>query len=75
MKVSNIVILSLSAAFVIVGTHLTITQGVTVSYPVFMLAVALLFWYKLRQKNQPDKLQETIPDLKKRNRRKKRNSN
>lgn len=75
MKVSNIVILSLSAAFVIIGTHLTITQGLTVSYPVFMLAVALLFWYKLRQKNQPTHFEEPAQDVKKRNRRKKRNSN
>ncbi len=75
MKVSNIVILSLSAAFVIIGTHLTITQDLTVSYPVFMLAVALLFWYKLRQKDQPATFDEHPSEVKKRNRRKKRNSN
>ncbi|AWW30516.1 hypothetical protein DN752_10480 [Echinicola strongylocentroti] len=46
MKLKGIVLLSLSAALVIIGTHLTMTQGITTSYPVFMFAVTLLFWYK-----------------------------
>jgi hypothetical protein len=49
MRVSNLVLLSLSAAFVIIGTHQTITHGIVASYPIFMLAVILLFWYKYRQ--------------------------
>lgn len=49
MKLGNVLILSLSAAFVIIGTHLTMIGGVTLSYPVFMLAVALLFWYQYRK--------------------------
>jgi len=49
MKTSDIILLSLSAAFVIIGTHQTITLGITASYPIFMLSVALLFWYKYRQ--------------------------
>ncbi|GGF34798.1 hypothetical protein [Echinicola rosea] len=46
MRLKGIILLSLSAALVIIGTHLTMTQGITFSYPVFMFAVALLFWYK-----------------------------
>jgi membrane protein implicated in regulation of membrane protease activity len=49
MKTSDIILLSLSAAFVIIGTHQTITLGITASYPILMLSVALLFWYKYRQ--------------------------
>ncbi|PSL04449.1 hypothetical protein [Cecembia rubra] len=55
MKVSNIALLSLSAAFVIIGTHQTITQGIVASYPIFMLAVVLLFWYKYRQNQRSGK--------------------
>ncbi|RPA67467.1 hypothetical protein EF405_16585 [Cyclobacteriaceae bacterium YHN15] len=49
MKTSDIILLSLAAAFVIIGTHQTITLGITASYPIFMLSVVLLFWYKYRQ--------------------------
>lgn len=49
MKTSDIILLSLAAAFVIIGTHQTITVGITASYPIFMLSVVLLFWYKYRQ--------------------------
>ncbi|WP_373495872.1 hypothetical protein [Aquiflexum sp.] len=52
MKLKDIILLSLSAALVIVGTHLTMTSGVTTSYPVFMFAVALLFWYRYRKNDQ-----------------------
>jgi uncharacterized membrane protein len=52
MKLKDIILLSLSAALVIVGTHLTITLGLTASYPVFMFAVVLLFWYRYRKNNQ-----------------------
>ncbi|MCH7397901.1 hypothetical protein MM236_07870 [Belliella sp. DSM 107340] len=49
MKLLDIILLSLSAALVIIGTHLTITIGLTMSYPVFMFAVVLLFWYRYRK--------------------------
>lgn len=61
MKASGIILLSLSAAFVIIGTHQTITNGIVASYPIFMLAVVFLFWYKYRQnqrvgyEEEPDK--------------------
>lgn len=53
MKLPDFLLLSLSAALVIIGTHLTITTGLISSYPVFMFAVALLFWYRYR-KNEAD---------------------
>lgn len=49
MKLLDIILLSLSAALVIIGTHLTITTGISLSYPVFMLAVVFLFWYRYRK--------------------------
>ena len=51
MKQKDIVLLSLSAALVIIGSHQTFTAGITYSYPIFMLSVALLFWYKYRQRH------------------------
>lgn len=51
MKLTDILLLSLSAALVIVGTHQTFVGGITYSYPIFMMAVALLFWYKYRKNN------------------------
>lgn len=49
MGVKDVILLSLSAALVVVGAHLTLTQGVLVSYPVFMFAVAFLFWFRYRK--------------------------
>jgi uncharacterized membrane protein len=49
MKLTDIVLLSLSAALVVVGTHLTMTYGVSVSYPVFMAAVGLILWFRYRK--------------------------
>lgn len=49
MKLKDVILLSLSAALVIVGTHVTMTQGIMFSYPIFMLAVTLLFWFKFRK--------------------------
>ena len=49
MRLKDVILLSLSAALVIVGTHITMTQGIMFSYPIFMLAVTLLFWFKFRK--------------------------
>ncbi|WP_113923291.1 hypothetical protein [Cognataquiflexum aquatile] len=49
MKLPDFLLLSLSAALVIIGTHLTITSGLISSYPVFMFAMALLFWFRYRK--------------------------
>lgn len=58
MKGIDVVLLPLAAALVIVGAHVTWTQGVVVSYPIFMLAVALLLWYKYRK---TQKEEQTAP--------------
>jgi len=49
MSIQNVILLAVSAALIIIGIHLSMTQGVGVSYPVFMFAVAFLFWFKYRQ--------------------------
>lgn len=69
MKLGDILLLSLSAAFVIIGTHLTMKGGVTLSYPIFMLAVVLLFWYQYRkmQLKQEEGNKESRPSKKSKN--------
>jgi len=57
MKLKGIILLSLSAALVIIGTHITMTQGITFSYPIFMFAVAMLFWYKYMKTKMADQEQ------------------
>jgi TRAP-type mannitol/chloroaromatic compound transport system permease large subunit len=63
MKVTDILLLSLSAALVIVGTHLTITSGLVTSYPVFMFAVALLFWYRYRKNEASQESHVSKPEI------------
>jgi uncharacterized membrane protein len=62
MKLPDFLLLSLSAALVIIGTHLTITSGLISSYPVFMFALALLFWYRYRKNKATLKAGETKPN-------------
>lgn len=69
MKGIDIVLLPLAAALVIVGAHVTWTQGVVVSYPIFMLAVALLLWYKYRKTQKDDQTDPQDQVIKKKKRR------
>lgn len=62
MKLTDILILSLSLALIIVGIHQTLVNGVGTSYPIFMFAVGLLFWFQLRR----NKNQESSKELGKR---------
>lgn len=64
MKISNISILSLAAAAVIIGTHQLITVGLMASYPIFMLSVGLLFWYKYRTNKERENQENTPPSKK-----------
>lgn len=66
MKISSAILLSLAAALVVIGAHLTIKAGIVASYPLFMFAVVLLFWHMYRKK----KLEETEMNEKKSNKRK-----
>jgi uncharacterized membrane protein len=70
MKLTDIILLSLSAAFVVVGTHLTMTYGVSVSYPVFMAAVGLILWYRYRKLFNIDK-KSPQPNLSSKNKKRK----
>jgi len=49
MDLKDVIILSIGAALIVVGIQLSFTQGAGVSYPVFMFAVAFLFWFKYRR--------------------------
>jgi hypothetical protein len=60
MKVLDIVMLPFAAALVIIGTHVTIQHGVGASYPIFMFAVATLFWFLFRKKRREENEPEDI---------------
>jgi Flp pilus assembly protein TadB len=49
MDLKDVILLSIGAALIVVGIQLSFTQGAGVSYPVFMFAVAFLFWFKYRR--------------------------
>ena len=54
MKIGSTIILSLAAALVVIGAHLTMKAGIVASYPLFMFAVVLLFWHMYRKNNQKE---------------------
>jgi membrane protein implicated in regulation of membrane protease activity len=54
MKIQDVILLALAAGLIIVGIHLTVTQGLMVSYPVFMFAVVFLFWFKYRRNKEEE---------------------
>ncbi|MBN7814270.1 hypothetical protein [Algoriphagus pacificus] len=66
MKLADVLILSLSLAFIIIGIHLSLTIGVEASYPVFMFAVALLFWFQYRRIQNPKEPEKPTSKPKKR---------
>lgn len=60
MKVLDIIMLPFAAALVIIGTHVTMQHGVGASYPIFMFAVATLFWFLFRKKRREENEPEDI---------------
>lgn len=50
MKLIDVLILSLSVAFLIIGIHQIITVGLGGAYWIIMLSVTLLFVYNYRKK-------------------------
>jgi Flp pilus assembly protein TadB len=58
MKLTDILILSLSLALIIVGIHQTLVNGVGTSYAIVMFAVGLLFWFQLRRNKNQDTSKE-----------------
>jgi amino acid permease len=59
MKLVKNIVLSLSAAFLIIGIHQTITLGFEVSYWIFMLTISMFLFYRLLNNSEKD------PDKKK----------
>ena len=59
MKLIKNIILSLSAGFLIIGIHQTITLGFEVSYWIFMLSISMFLFYRLINNGEKD------PDKKK----------
>lgn len=68
MKGIDVILLPLAAALVIIGAHVTWTQGVVISYPIFMLAVALLLWFKYRKTQREERVTRPEQGLKKKKR-------
>jgi type III secretory pathway component EscV len=58
MKIGSTIILSLAAALVVIGAHLTMKAGIVASYPLFMFAVVLLFWHMYRKNKQEENSME-----------------
>lgn len=68
MKLTSTILLSLAAAMVVIGAHLTMKAGIVASYPFFMFAVLLLFWhmYRRNRNEQEDQNQQKGTKPKKR---------
>lgn len=54
MKLVKNIVLSLSAAFLIIGIHQTITLGFEVSYWIFMLTISMYLFYRLINNSEKD---------------------
>lgn len=55
MRLIDSVLLSLSVVFFIIGVHQVMTLGIAYAYWILMLSIILLFWYRIRKKNQKHK--------------------
>jgi hypothetical protein len=58
MKLLDAIIFSVALAFIVVGIHQTMVNGIGFSYSLFMFAVGLLFWFQLRR-NQTREISES----------------
>jgi hypothetical protein len=58
MKLLDAIIFSVALAFIVVGIHQTLVNGIGFSYSLFMFAVGLLFWFQLRR-NQTREISES----------------
>ena len=52
MRLTDIVLFSLSVVFFIIGVHQTFVLGLLQSYWLFMLSVSMLLLYKLKRRKQ-----------------------
>jgi hypothetical protein len=58
MKFSEAILLSLSVGFFIIAVHQTFVLGITQSYWLFMVSVAMLLLNKLAKKKQDTKARQ-----------------
>ena len=65
MKLAKHIILSLAAAFLIIGIHQTITLGFEVSYWIFMLTISMYLLYRLMGNVEKDPDRKKKRELKK----------
>ncbi len=61
MKIGDVLILSLALALGVIGIHQSLTVGIGGSYPIFMFAVGLLFWFQLRRNKAKAAEEEQAP--------------
>ena len=50
MKLPDIILLSLSAAFLLIGSFETVKLGISNAYWSFMLSIIFFFWYGYRKR-------------------------
>ncbi len=55
MKLSDIIILSLSIVLFIIGVHQMITFGIGAAYGILMFSIAFLLYYKYRKQQRDQK--------------------
>lgn len=55
MRLFDVVLLSLSVGFLIIGTHQTFTNGLVSAYWIFMVALSLILWVKIRNSKGVEK--------------------
>jgi hypothetical protein len=60
MKLLDAILFSVALAFIVVGIHQTMVNGIGFSYSLFMFAVGLLFWFQLRR-NKARESSESLP--------------
>ncbi len=65
MKIGDVLILSLALALIVIGVHQSMTVGIGGSYPIFMFAVAMLFWFQLRRNKTNSTQNEPPANIKK----------
>ncbi|HZY82420.1 MAG TPA: hypothetical protein VFE50_23000 [Cyclobacteriaceae bacterium] len=50
MKLWDTILLSLTAAFLVIGIYEVVTQDLSFAYPFLMLAIIFFFWFTYRKR-------------------------
>ncbi len=58
MKLSDIIILSLSIVLFVIGIHQMITFGLGAAYGILMFSIGLLLYYKYRKQKRSQEVSE-----------------